>query len=843
MPDNEGCNLFFKRKTKTQIKFVLKLGGITLIIYYMLHQLSVRNTLSHFPVEALNIHESEIENALRHFADPKKDPQVPLRDCPIPRLISRHGNPSSSNDTQSAHCRRVPPVRGSCDIADSLFKDQPKGTCSQQGRVQICDFQGNPRRLICKKTNCDKLHLGTRSLDTGVLKWREVASTDMLQSQIVDLLKTPHSGYCYIRCEQSTVEVNVEYPDFLQESSDTQNVQLLILPPLVPGNKKYNRASPSINVNFIFIDSVSRHHFFRSLPKTIKLFDRLNTGKNAVVLDFELVQAVRSRTFETLSSLFQGNIPQEDQTFGVLDMPPEALKIEGLFGLFRDAGYCTLWLEDLCFEWEWGISKDLLVHNKSLSTEETWKSLRKAFSKAGIESFGVSTASCEILNQNGVNDHFHGPDTVCFNGRHQHEYLLDYLKLYQDMMAATSKPYVTFLETNVGHEDTGRRVQTMDDHLAEYLAFAANQRNTLTVVFSDHGNAYGKFLDESPEGRVELYHPALFMIVPTSVAKQLGQDKMAALTLNQDRLVSHLDLHYTIRSLISSTSNIPEVNKQYLVNPMGLFRNMSDSRQCLNVPQIPPNFCICEGGESRVKNNTLHVVYAHFAVGTMNNAIQTQFHQAHPRVVTGFGSCRRLRLAMFQHVRKAVHSDKTVSLTMDLLFETGDPSYPHHEVFMVSVQSNNGQFVLNKFDRLSPYSKYSVCADKGVQLQLCICNIGDHQVEMERLPPLSDAGLLRRQDLLMHASIVKVKESEDCLYRMNQENEDGLTVSMMNVCSTTVIHVSVAVDTVGMEALTGKSVQADLRPGEIRFLFAGVAKSVKTWNWSYQVQFTLNTWP
>ncbi|XP_046563893.1 LOW QUALITY PROTEIN: uncharacterized protein LOC124272732 [Haliotis rubra] len=621
-----------------------------------------------------------------------------------------------------------------------------------------------------------------------------------------------------------------------------QNVQLLILPPVVQGSNKHKMASPSINVNFMFIDSVSRHHFFRSLPKTIKLFDRLNIGKDAVVLDFELVQAVRSRTFETLSSLFQGYVPQGDQTFGVLDMPPRALKIEGLFGLFRDAGYSTLWLEDLCFEWEWGISKDLLVHNKSLTTVETWKSLKKAFNKAGIESFGVSTASCEILYQNGVNDHFHGPDTVCFNGRHQHEYLLEYLKLYQDMMAASSKPFVTFLETNVGHEDTGRRIQQLDDHLGEYLAFMADQENTLTVVFSDHGNAYGKFLDESPEGRVELYHPALFMIVPTSVAKHLGRDKMAALTLNQGRLVSHLDLHYTIRSLISSTAHIPEVNRQYLVTPTGLFHNVSESRQCLNVPQIPPNFCICAGGESRVKNNTLYVVYAHFAVGTMNNAIQAQFHQAHPRVVTGFGSCRRLRLAAFQHVRKAVHSDKTVSLTMDLLFETGDPSYPHHEVFMVSVHSNNGQFVLNKFDRLSPYSKYSVCVDKGVQLQLCICDIG-RKVEVDSLMPLSNAGLLQRHDLLMHASIGKVKDSQDCLCKINQENEDGLTVSVMNVCTNTRIHVSVTMDTVDMEALTSKSPQVDLHPGEIRFLFAGVAKSGKTWNWSYQLQFTLHTWP
>lgn len=49
-----------------------------------------------------------------------------------------------------------------------------------------------------------------------------------------------------------------------------------------------------------------------------------------------------------------------------------------------------MFMEDLCWSWEWGISKDLLVHNKSLTDIEYWRRLLEAFKAAGIDSYGIS---------------------------------------------------------------------------------------------------------------------------------------------------------------------------------------------------------------------------------------------------------------------------------------------------------------------------------------------------------------------------------------------------------------------------------------------------------------------
>ena len=47
--------------------------------------------------------------------------------------------------------------------------------------------------------------------------------------------------------------------------------------------------------------------------------------------------------------------------------------------------------------------------------------------------------------------------------------------------------------------------------------------NTITILFADHGNAYGEFPQHHQQGRYEAYHPLLFLVVPEKVQKILGK--------------------------------------------------------------------------------------------------------------------------------------------------------------------------------------------------------------------------------------------------------------------------------------------------------------------------------
>ena len=508
----------------------------------------------------------------------------------------------------------------------------------------------------------------------------------MLERAITILMKSQNATFCLIQCKESHSNSSDHHHDYSPDYSDLDLyqynhdldlnlAQILNLPPSVSsGNVKKTIISRNmINFNLIFIDSVSRHHFFRSLPKTVKHFEEILlqhshsnfSNKLPIVLDFELVQAIRSRTYESLQALFAGLVNPFEKPFSTLAMPPSPLKTEKLLKPLKDLGYKTLWLEDLCYLWEWGISKDLLVHDKELTRGETWKKLQKALDKAGIDSLGNTYAQCKILDYNGVNDHFHGPDKVCYNGKHQHYYSLDYLRLYQDTMHSRGQPYLTFYQTNIGHEDTGVRIQDFDVDFVEYLEYLKSQDNTLTIIFSDHGNAYGKFMEKSQEARIELFHPFLFMILPKGVRNHLDHPSHKNLISNQNRLISLLDLHYTLTYLISGLTNerhrltnneISDFNKQFNVSSRGLFSRISESRTCSQIPRINPNLCICEGFETSVSNSPYHFILGLFAVGELNNHIQEQRRHGLRKDrddIGGFGSCQRLFVKKIENVRES----------------------------------------------------------------------------------------------------------------------------------------------------------------------------------------------
>lgn len=69
--------------------------------------------------------------------------------------------------------------------------------------------------------------------------------------------------------------------------------------------KKRNK---KINVNIILIDSISRPHFYRSMPRTIEALRHVvyNESIPATVLDFELLQSVSQHTMDNCRPLYSG---------------------------------------------------------------------------------------------------------------------------------------------------------------------------------------------------------------------------------------------------------------------------------------------------------------------------------------------------------------------------------------------------------------------------------------------------------------------------------------------------------------------------------------------------------
>ena len=158
---------------------------------------------------------------------------------------------------------------------------------------------------------------------------------------------------------------------------------------------------------------------------------------------------------------------------------------------------------------------------------------------------GISESSCTILRRNKMSVPFYAnpKHQICFNGRHQHEYVLDYVTKYIDAIGdfPVSKPLFLYTSTHVSHDDGGIRVQTLDVHLKEFIRKMSTRENTLSIIFADHGNTY-TYYQSMEDGKREMYHPFMLMVVPKEMGRRFGGEVLRNLHENQRRLLHLFDL-------------------------------------------------------------------------------------------------------------------------------------------------------------------------------------------------------------------------------------------------------------------------------------------------------------
>ncbi|XP_060070217.1 uncharacterized protein LOC132550201 [Ylistrum balloti] len=881
--------MMMRRKQRNQcLKYIL-----ASIVIFILLQTNIKKSISayfskSFPntEKAAWHHNSIIRKVVEDFdfLEDKQSVAETAEECLIPHLRYRQNPTGTNRSREKVACSRITPVAGSCTIAREMFLESRTLECDSR-QSKLCIIQGSGPYI---KVECDielcalPVVVGTIQPDTGELLWQNFRDSLSLQQHLTKMVdpsnSKQHYGFCFLKClkkayEDYMYDVIGKYnkDDGIPMYDDIHSVyymsQMMVLPPVIKNIKKRKKNS-LFNINIIFIDSVSRHHFFRTLPETVKVMESINRDNikenhSPMVLDFELVQSMRSRTFESLQALFSGYVDPSEKPFGVLDMPPVSLSTESLFDPFKSLGYHTLWLEDLCWEWEWGISKDLRAFEKSYTKKKIWEDLNAALEKAGIDGLDTTLSSCEIFRVNNINDHFHGPDTVCYGGQFQHQFAFDYLSLYQSHMTDLQQRFITFFQTNVGHEDTGRRIKTLDKSLASYLKFAATQNDTMTILFSDHGNSYGSFLDKSLEGRVEMFHPFLMMVLPQSVRNKLGPDKSSSLISNQDKLISLLDLHHMLnhiaemgqtshsfntsnyhrKSLSSSKkpflplSSYVKIKEQFHVPEYGLLSRISPSRTCDQMPRIMPNLCICEGYENTVKNDSYYVMFAHFALSKLNSVIHSQYRKGNPKSSSSFGRCQRLVLHSFGNVKANFRKNHTVYITMELSVQltSNRPS----EVFFVALRysvGRPGSLELTRFDRITPYSGFKICADPGLDLNLCVCylqsGITDQLFTTKSIP---------QKALLSKLKVDFVDKSVSCLLLLTTDNDHGVVLEAFNTCPRQSVKIQIRMFTANLILSTSSNqVAAILEPFDVKVMVAAMQiNSRKNISWRYSISLFL----
>lgn len=252
-----------------------------------------------------------------------------------------------------------------------------------------------------------------------------------------------------------------------------------------------------------------------------------------------------------------------------------------------------------------------------------WSEFQADMSTKYIDDFGLLHFSCPVLKKYNLTSHYEDPPRVCLNGQFFNQYFLDYIsKVYTELRNdKNAKSMLSFMHFNTGHEYTGVRMINMDANLAKFVHQMAKSSDTLTVIFSDHGNKNTEY-SFTEEGRREAFDPVMFMLIPDSVAKKLGQQRMVALVENQKRLFTLFDLHRALVSL-----NDPKKIISRKSSEVGIFAVLPANRTCANLTLMPLTRCKCEGFDDNnhaEDNSEKHKWLAEYALGTLNDAIQKQ---------------------------------------------------------------------------------------------------------------------------------------------------------------------------------------------------------------------------
>ena len=321
------------------------------------------------------------------------------------------------------------------------------------------------------------------------------------------------------------------------------------------------------------------------------------------------------------------------------------------------------------------------------------------------------------VHQFFANEH----NQVCYNGRHHHDYVLNYLARYVTAVEKTpkSKPLFSYTALNVAHDNVGLRVQTLDQHLMEFIDTMSQQENSVTFVLADHGNSYTRYQVQVLEGRLETYHPMMIGVIPHKVAQKLGEEVLENLRTNQHRLFNILDLR----------DGLVEVSKydgNSKFKPTGLFGTISKTRTCNDLKMTKSSICICNGWDVPVKHSPTQLLIAEFAIGQLNNKIQNLLIKANLiHFLSGF--CQRLRVKSIMNMReRKIEQGRKFISTMDIIVQSGN-LLKQDEVFTVKIEcatnsTKSYEMKLVGFKRISTYGVYEQCADSNVELQLCVCN-------------------------------------------------------------------------------------------------------------------------
>lgn len=291
--------------------------------------------------------------------------------------------------------------------------------------------------------------------------------------------------------------------------------------------KKINKdISMYKNILIIFFDTVSRAHFIRKFPKTIKFlnkFSKYETNylkKKMTTFQFLKYNSLNSYTDPNLKAAYYGGKRNGTGThFG---------------NYFKENGYITGRVSSFC-------EKEAVADNKKpisfIHNIFDHEGLSLGCIKPFFDGLLLSVQTSLIKK--------------CLFGKDLNEYALEYLESF---WIAYKDQYKMFMFQSLeGHEPTGEVIGYFDEIFYKFLKKFYNKdyfRNTSIIIFSDHGQHLNGplYLFDSQDFYYERTLPVLFIILPND-EKLYKNNLYEKIKNNQQTLITAFDIYNTLVNL------------------------------------------------------------------------------------------------------------------------------------------------------------------------------------------------------------------------------------------------------------------------------------------------------
>ena len=327
------------------------------------------------------------------------------------------------------------------------------------------------------------------------------------------------------------------------------------------------------NVLIFFLDTVSRNHFKRKLPKTMKFlnsFSKYETNpskKNMTIFQFFKYNSLNFYTDPNLKAIYYGAKLKGNGThFGIY---------------FKENGYITGRVNSYCGkESVRGSDKQLFIHNI-------------------FDHEGLSLGCMKPFYDGPLHILLGSLIKKCLFGRDLNEYALDYLISFWKAYIDQNKMFL--YQSLDGHEPSGQVIGHFDKIFYKYLNKFYQKgylKKTAILIFSDHGQHLNGplYLFNSQDFYYERTLPGLFLILPND-EKLYKNNLYEKIKLNQQTFITGFDIYNTLVHLAFG-KNKQGVDKYKVKYGESLFEKINyKNRYCeskILESQISHRLCNCK---------------------------------------------------------------------------------------------------------------------------------------------------------------------------------------------------------------------------------------------------------